>query len=323
MSRPALLPPFSTIKKLAKRKIIGYFLHKVPAMIMKFLCLISKFIILNLKQDFSVSTIIEGRKLGWVFCSSLESLSFTTIYSTAEEEESYHKEGLMMTSCSILIIDDVAQMRQLLEQIAGSLQLNCFSAENETTALKIAKNHKNEIGLVLLDINLNNTKGIDLIHKLKEELIEAKYCFISGLKDKDTIMKAIHSGGDDYVVKPIDISIMKGKIKSLLKLGAEDEFKWAEVNFEAQLKNSPIEVNFMIKGISETGIKFKSQIPLKINSKIEISSEQLSQTIGIDSDLDCMITKECNGENLFTAKFFGLHENTKQKIRSYTVKSIN
>ena len=234
----------------------------------------------------------------------------------------YDLEVLTMISKAILIIDDVAQMRQLLEQISGSLQINYFSAENEKSALSIAKNNKNEIGLVLLDINLNNTKGIDLIHKLKKELPGARYCFISGLKDKDTIMKAIQSGGDDYVVKPIDISIMKGKIKSLLNLGSEDEFKWAEVNFEAKLKNSPIEINFMIKSISETGIKFESQIPFKINSKIEIISEQLRHSMGIDSNLECKIMKDRNEENLFTANFIGLHENTRQKIRSYTVKGI-
>lgn len=70
--------------------------------------------------------------------------------------------------------------------------------------------------LVLLDIMLPEIDGIDLCRQLRRK----NFCpilFISCLDDDETIVKALRTGGDDYLVKPFTCSVLLARIETNLR----------------------------------------------------------------------------------------------------------
>ena len=70
--------------------------------------------------------------------------------------------------------------------------------------------------LALLDIQLPGMDGIDLCAKLRE----TSYCpviFISCVNDDETIIRALNTGGDDYLVKPFRPAVLVARIEANLR----------------------------------------------------------------------------------------------------------
>lgn len=74
---------------------------------------------------------------------------------------------------------------------------------------------KNEVSLILLDINLDGKSGFDLCKKIREEY-DMPILFISARKSDDNILMALNIGGDDYISKPFSMNILLAKAKTIL-----------------------------------------------------------------------------------------------------------
>jgi DNA-binding NtrC family response regulator len=58
--------------------------------------------------------------------------------------------------------------------------------------------------LVLLDIRLPDTNGIDLLSKINEHSPRMKKIMLTGFPDTDSAIKSVNSKADAYLVKPFD-----------------------------------------------------------------------------------------------------------------------
>lgn len=75
--------------------------------------------------------------------------------------------------------------------------------------------YKNEVSLILLDINLDGKSGFDLCRRIREEY-DMPILFISARKSDDNILMALNIGGDDYISKPFSLNILLAKAKTIL-----------------------------------------------------------------------------------------------------------
>lgn len=101
----------------------------------------------------------------------------------------------------ILIADDHALIREGLEKIIG-LEENMnvvFKAKDGKEALEFIG--KNKIDIALLDINMPNLSGLDLLKKIKGENIDVKTIILTVESDKKTLFDAIDIGADGYILK--------------------------------------------------------------------------------------------------------------------------
>lgn len=101
----------------------------------------------------------------------------------------------------ILIADDHALIREGLEKIIG-LEENMevvFKAKDGKEAFEFIE--KNKIDIALLDINMPNLSGLDVLKKLKEENIDLKTIILTVESDKKTLFDAIDIGADGYILK--------------------------------------------------------------------------------------------------------------------------
>nr|MCR5337291.1 response regulator transcription factor [Lachnospiraceae bacterium] len=74
---------------------------------------------------------------------------------------------------------------------------------------------KNEVSLILLDINLGEKSGFELCKRIREDY-DMPIFFISARKSDDNVLMALSIGGDDYISKPFSLNILLAKVKTVL-----------------------------------------------------------------------------------------------------------
>src|SRR5688572_3211218 len=123
----------------------------------------------------------------------------------------------------ILIVDDEAHMRMLIEQKLEELEdegVEFLSAENGEIEMDIIKNDMQTKNpkLVFLDVMMPKMKGKEICHRVKKEL-ELKDVFIVLLTAKGQELdrqRGQEVGADVYMTKPFDPEIILSKAKEVL-----------------------------------------------------------------------------------------------------------
>ena len=121
----------------------------------------------------------------------------------------------------LLIVDDEAHIRMLLEQTLEELEddgVNFFSAQNGEEAFEIIKNEKPQ--LVFLDVMMPKMNGMEVCRKVKKEL-QLNDVFIVLLTAKGQELdrqKGQEVGADLYMTKPFDPEVILEKAKEILGL---------------------------------------------------------------------------------------------------------
>ena len=106
-----------------------------------------------------------------------------------------------MNKISVCIVEDVTDIRQALEQII-ELSENCKLAgsysSGEEALVKIPTVRPN---VVLMDIGLGSTNGIDLVKVLKPQYPEILYMMCTIYEEDEKIFDALRAGANGYILK--------------------------------------------------------------------------------------------------------------------------
>jgi len=119
----------------------------------------------------------------------------------------------------ILIVDDEAHIRMLIEQTLEELEdegVEFLSAENGEIALEIIQ--KENPKLVFLDVMMPKMNGMEVCRRIKKEL-ELKDVFIVLLTAKGQELDRLRGqevGADVYMTKPFDPEVLLTKAKEVL-----------------------------------------------------------------------------------------------------------
>ena len=101
-----------------------------------------------------------------------------------------------------LLIDDSAFMRKILSNILCKAGYEIFEADNGTVAVEQYKLRRPD--LVLLDIIIPPTNGIEILKQIKEIDPNANVIMCSSMGHEEIIMEAIDCGANDFIVKSTD-----------------------------------------------------------------------------------------------------------------------
>ncbi len=108
----------------------------------------------------------------------------------------------MSTKGSILVIDDETEIR---EGLAELLRVEGYKADSASTGEDGMKRLENGLfDLVLLDINLPDRNGLDLLQVIKRESPEVGVIMITAYASTQIAFQASKQGADSYVTKPWD-----------------------------------------------------------------------------------------------------------------------
>ena len=118
---------------------------------------------------------------------------------------------------TILVVDDMKPMRNILSFSLRKYgyEVNVTSSGNE--ALKYAFD-ENPLDLILLDINMPDINGYEVLKKLRESEVtkHIPIIFLTAEGQKRDIQKGIAAGVNDYVVKPFIFADLHKRIEKLI-----------------------------------------------------------------------------------------------------------
>ncbi len=137
-----------------------------------------------------------------------------------------------LTDARVLIVDDISRNIQL---IGGLLRAEGFLAEfaqNAEDAMKWL--HENSFDLVLLDIMMPKTDGLELCRIMKKDpqLRDIPVIFLTAKTASEDIVKGFEAGGVDYLTKPFDSPELMARVRTHLKL----RFQAMEMEAELELR---------------------------------------------------------------------------------------
>ncbi len=121
----------------------------------------------------------------------------------------------------ILIVDDEAHIRMLIEQTLEELEdegVEFLTAENGEIALEIIQQEKPQ--LVFLDVMMPKMNGMDVCKKVKKELgLDDVYIALLTAKGQELDrQKGQEVGADVYMTKPFDPEVILQKARTVLEL---------------------------------------------------------------------------------------------------------
>jgi len=120
-----------------------------------------------------------------------------------------------MKKMKILIIEDepkvVAFLKKGLEEHGYDIEV----AYDGHTGKKLAL--KEGFDLIILDVIIPHTNGIELCKKLRKENIQLPILILTALGTTDDKVEGFDAGADDYLVKPFEFKELLARIKALAK----------------------------------------------------------------------------------------------------------
>lgn len=118
----------------------------------------------------------------------------------------------------VLIVDDEAPCRETLEALLLNQGMRLLFAAHGREALQIARAELPD--LILLDVMMPDMDGFDVCAKLRADPVLAgvPILLVTALDDRQSRIRGIENGADDFIVKPYDRIELRARIHTLLRL---------------------------------------------------------------------------------------------------------
>jgi two-component system alkaline phosphatase synthesis response regulator PhoP len=122
---------------------------------------------------------------------------------------------MKMESPKIVIIDDDENAVELLEYNFAKNGLDTIGFSDSKTAINYLINNK--VDMIVTDWMMPGKDGLELIAAIQTSVNkDTKKFMVSCISDEKTIQKAMQTGIDGYLVKPIKIQDFVHSIKTCL-----------------------------------------------------------------------------------------------------------
>ena len=141
----------------------------------------------------------------------------TEVIHTSDRSETDQSRQNRITS-TVLVVDDENDIRKGLALILRKEGLITVEAENGRKALEMVSESMPDI--ILLDLMMPEVNGLEVCKSLKnnERTRLIPIIMITAVHEQEEKLKAIHAGADDFLNKPINISELRARVRSLLRM---------------------------------------------------------------------------------------------------------
>ena len=173
---------------------------------------------------------------------------------------------------NLLIIEDEEAIRMGLNYYLTGENFKVFEAENAKRGLEIYT--KEQIDIVLLDINLPDESGFDLFKKIKE-IKDKPVIFLTANDLEVSIVRGLDMGADDYITKPFKARELISRIKNVLRRTTKSN----NSNI-IEIKNIKIDLNQAKvykdeQDVFLTALEYKILLALVLNPNIVFTREKI------------------------------------------------
>jgi two-component system KDP operon response regulator KdpE len=154
----------------------------------------------------------------------------------------------MTSKPSVLVVDDEAQIRRLLELTLEANGYRVLLAENGTEGIRRAGMDRPD--LVILDLGLPDIDGSEVLRKLRE-WATIPIVILSVRNTEAEIIRCLDAGADDYLVKPFRSGELVARIRAAVR------HRPSLLQPESEFTTRNISVNLSTRTVKKSGESVK------------------------------------------------------------------
>lgn len=172
---------------------------------------------------------------------------------------------------SVLLVEDENAILMGLKYCLEQENFCCFTAACGSEAIEIMK--KNTIDLVLLDLNLPDMSGFQVMEHLRK-FSEVPIIFLTANLEEVSIVKGLDMGADDYITKPFKARELISRIKNVLRRNAKGNDSIINIhNIKIDMKQAKVFKNGV--DVMLTALEYKILLILALNQNVVFSREKI------------------------------------------------
>lgn len=115
----------------------------------------------------------------------------------------------------VLLVEDDPTTAKSIEMMLSHANLNVYSTDMGEEGIDLAKLY--DYDLILLDINLPDMNGHEVLRQLRLSRIDTPILILSGDDDTESKLKGFGFGADDYLTKPFHREELVARIHAIIR----------------------------------------------------------------------------------------------------------
>ncbi|MBL4807460.1 MAG: response regulator transcription factor [Rhodobacteraceae bacterium] len=115
----------------------------------------------------------------------------------------------------VLLVEDDPMTAKSIEMMLTSANLNVYTTDLGEEGIDLAKLYDYDI--ILLDLNLPDMNGHEVLRQLRLAKIETPILILSGMDDTENKIKGFGFGADDYLTKPFHREELVARIHAIVR----------------------------------------------------------------------------------------------------------
>ena len=115
----------------------------------------------------------------------------------------------------ILLVEDDPTTSKSIELMLKNANLNVYATDLGEEGIDLAKLY--DYDLILLDLNLPDMNGHDVLRQLRLAKVETPILILSGADDTENKLKGFGFGADDYMTKPFHREELVARIHAIIR----------------------------------------------------------------------------------------------------------
>ncbi len=177
-----------------------------------------------------------------------------------------------MSSPPILIIDDEADIRELLDITLSRMGLETLTAGTCAEARNIIE--QRELSLCLTDMNLPDGNGLSIIEFIQHHSPSTPVAVITAYGSLELAIDSLKAGAFDFISKPLDLDKLRELVQSALRLQAREGDTGTEAN--SRLLGVSSQIQELKKQVNKLA---RSQAPVHISGESGTGKEVVARLI--------------------------------------------
>lgn len=209
----------------------------------------------------------------------------------------------------VLMIDDDEVIAQSTAEYFNMFDIKTAYVTGFEEAVDFLE--KEQVSLLLLDINLGDKSGFELCKRVRENY-DMPILFISARTSDDDMLTALNIGGDDYIKKPYTLNILLAKVKAILS--RYEKAKEMAEYVAGNQKSGDASIGMKLQTDREDGcIKLTEEIVLDTNVhkikradiQISLKAMEYKMLLYLLKNRNRVVTKDELLKNVWNDEFIG------------------